>query len=139
MKRVAKEVLRRVDHLRKELQEHFLVFTINSDNKILHDKGELVYIGNQDESPGVDHKDVFRPIFIDKAPSVIFVHNHPLTDDPEASKDDKDLQRDLWHIANKHLDVDIIDHLIITKNNHYSFAEHKILKGRKKRRKRKAQ
>jgi DNA repair protein RadC len=54
------------------------------------------------------------------AVSLIFVHNHP-SGDPEPSKYDKEVTRDLVFAGNI-MQMRVLDHIIIGSNRYYSFA-----------------
>ena len=57
--------------------------------------------------------------------SLILVHNHP-SGTLKPSEADKKLTQKL-KLAGENLDIDILDHLIITESSYYSFADEGIL------------
>ena len=57
--------------------------------------------------------------------SIILIHNHP-SGNVQPSKPDEVLTERLRE-GLKLLDVDLIDHVIISKDNHFSFADNEIL------------
>ena len=57
--------------------------------------------------------------------SIILIHNHP-SGNVQPSQSDKILTKKLKE-GLKLLDVDLIDHVIISKDNHFSFADNEIL------------
>jgi DNA repair protein RadC len=60
-----------------------------------------------------------------KAAALVFVHNHP-SGDPSPSPEDRKLTRDLvW--AAQLLMIQVLDHVIIGRNNHYSFADEGLI------------
>lgn len=69
----------------------------------------------------VDAKLVFGRALELQASSIILAHNHPSTN-LQPSQADRDLTRKL-HQAGQHLDLPLLDHLIITEKGYYSFAD----------------
>ena len=57
--------------------------------------------------------------------SVILIHNHP-SGNVQPSESDKVLTKKVRE-ALKLLDIDLLDHVIISKDNHFSFADNGIL------------
>lgn len=55
------------------------------------------------------------------ASAVILVHNHP-SGDTRPSRQDDEFTRKLWS-ALELIDVQLVDHIIITENNFYSYAD----------------
>lgn len=58
--------------------------------------------------------------------SVVLVHNHP-SGDPEPSEDDLTITKRLIE-AGKILGIEVVDHVIIAKNNYFSFKDRGLLK-----------
>jgi DNA repair protein RadC len=65
--------------------------------------------------------ELFKPAILNNAAGMILVHNHP-SGDPSPSPDDIVLTRNLVQ-AGKLLDIDLVDHLVITPDNFVSFNE----------------
>ncbi|MDD5071778.1 MAG: DNA repair protein RadC [Patescibacteria group bacterium] len=101
-------------------KEHFYIIALNSRNYSIAE----VSVGSLNASV-VHPREVFAEAIKNKAASVIFVHNHP-SGDPEPSQDDLVITKRLVEVG-KILGVDIIDHVIVTKNNYFSFKEHKLI------------
>jgi DNA repair protein RadC len=59
------------------------------------------------------------------AVGLILVHNHP-SGHPRPSSDDKRLTQMIFRAA-RTMDMKVIDHLIVGKNGHFSFAEHNMM------------
>lgn len=57
---------------------------------------------------------------------VIIFHNHPSAI-AEPSEKDKQLTRLLYQVYEA-LNVHLVDHIILTVNEHYSFADHHLIK-----------
>ena len=85
---------------------------------------EEVWSGTKTEVD-VPFPEIFRTAVSLKAGLLIFAHNHP-SGDPKPSRQDVELTRKLSSIC-KQLDVPIYDHLIIARDQYFSFLEHRLL------------
>lgn len=109
-------------HLADLPHEEFWILMLNRANKI---------IGKHPVSQGgiagtvVDAKMVFKPAVEHSASSVILCHNHP-SGNPQPSHEDITLTKKLRD-AGAHLDVKVIDHIIITDSSYFSFADEGLL------------
>jgi DNA repair protein RadC len=106
-----------------ELQhEEFWVIYLNNSNKILFkeqlSKGGLT-------GTLVDVRLVFKKAIELSATAVILCHNHP-SGKLQASNADKSITTKLKQ-AGETLDIKVLDHLIITENAYFSFADENIL------------
>jgi len=101
-------------------KEHFYIIVLNSRNWSVAE----VSIGSLNASI-VHPREVFAEAIKNKAASVIFVHNHP-SGDPEPSEGDLLTTKRLVE-AGKILEIEVVDHIIITNNNFLSFKERKLL------------
>ena len=70
-------------------------------------------------------REVFEPAVRNLAAQIILSHNHP-SGDPSASEEDIKLTKNLIE-AGKILGIEIIDHVILTKNNYISLKEKGII------------
>ena len=104
--------------IKNKAKEHFKLILLNSRNK---------KIGISNVSTGtlttslVHPREVFKDAITHSAASVILAHNHP-SGDPEPSEDDLKITKKLVE-SGKILGIEVIDHIIIGKNNFYSFRE----------------
>ena len=73
----------------------------------------------------VHPREVFEPALKHSAAQIIAAHNHP-SGDPKPSDDDLELTRRLTE-AGKMMGIEIMDHVIVSKNSYFSFKEEKIL------------
>ncbi|MCG2809667.1 MAG: hypothetical protein L6275_05030, partial [Candidatus Portnoybacteria bacterium] len=101
-------------------KEHFYIIVLNSRN---HSVAE-VSVGSLNASI-VHPREVFAEAIKNKAASVIFVHNHP-SGDPEPSEGDLLTTKRLVE-AGKILEIEVVDHIIVTRNSFLSFKERKLL------------
>ena len=101
-------------------KEHFYIIALNSRN---HSIAE-VSVGSLDASV-VHPREVFAEAIKNKAASVIFAHNHPYGD-PEPSEDDLVTTKQLTE-AGKILGIEVVDHIIVTKNSYFSFKDGNLI------------
>ncbi len=106
------------DKIGDKLQEHFYCLYLNTAKKVIKDK--LLFIGTINQSI-VHPREIFKEAYLLSASSIICVHNHP-AGSIFPSKEDINLTNKLVEIGNL-LGIKIIDHVIITKDNYYSFFE----------------
>jgi len=101
-----------------ELYEEFKILLLNRANEVL---------GISNISKGgvsgtvVDAKLIFTTALKSNATSIIIAHNHP-SGNQKPSKADIDITEKLMSAA-LFLDLAVLDHLIITKEGYYSFAD----------------
>lgn len=67
----------------------------------------------------VEPREVFAPAVTTGASSVVLAHNHP-SGDPQPSAQDVDFTRAMVE-AGRVLGIDVLDHLIVSTRNYYSF------------------
>ena len=102
--------------------EEFWVLYLNNSNKVIY-KSQLSKGGIT--GTVVDIRLVFKTAFEQNAVNLILCHNHP-SGILQASDADKQITKKLKE-AGKMLDVNVLDHLIITNNGYLSFADDGIL------------
>ncbi len=96
--------------------EEFRVLFLNNKNKLIAD--EVLQTGTVDHTPVYPREIMKRALEIG-ASALILVHNHP-SGDPTPSKADIDMTRLITDAA-RPFNIRIHDHLIITRQAHYSF------------------
>jgi DNA repair protein RadC len=69
----------------------------------------------------VHPREVFKAAILANAVSIVVIHNHP-SGDVEPSEDDIEITRRLVE-ASKILGIEVIDHLIVSKEGYYSFKD----------------
>lgn len=106
------------DKLGDKKQEYFYAVYLDTSKRIIGDK--LLFIGTINYSL-VHPREVFKEAYLLGASAIICVHNHP-SGNPLPSKQDYDITNNLIEVG-KILGIKIVDHLIICKNNYYSFLE----------------
>ena len=100
-------------------QEHFLAIYLDTQKRLIDYK--ILFTGTVDYSL-VHPRDIFKEAYRLSASAIIIMHNHP-SGISSPSQDDIDLTKNLRNIS-KIMSIPIIDHLIIGKNEYYSFLEH---------------
>jgi len=101
-------------------KEHFYVIALDSRNYSIAE----ISVGTLNENI-VHPREVFTEAIKNKAASVIFVHNHP-SGDPQPSEEDLEITKRLVE-AGKILGIEVLDHIIITKEGFFSFKEKGLL------------
>ena len=112
------ELLPLVRHYADRKQEHFLVSSLNGNNEIIATR--VVSVGLVDRSV-VHPREVFAEPITDRAASIVVAHNHP-NGSVEPSRQDTAVTRRLVQ-AGVLLGIPVLDHLVFTHNDYYSFAE----------------
>lgn len=101
-----------------DLQEEFKVLLLDRGNKILGlfnlSKGGIA-------GTVVDVKLLMVVALKSKASAIILAHNHP-SGNMKPSAQDKNITKKIMS-ACKFLDIDLLDHLILSNNNYYSFKD----------------
>jgi len=108
--------------IRDEAKEHFKLILLNPRNKIIGISTISIGILN---ASLVHPREVFKDAITHSAASVVLAHNHP-SGDPEPSEDDLKITRKLVD-SGKILGIEVIDHIIIGKNNFCSYKERGLI------------
>lgn len=95
---------------RESKREHFAAFYLDTQGRAI--ERQIVSIGTLDASL-VHPREVFEPAVSLRAASIIVAHNHP-SGNLEPSREDIEITKQLV-AAGKILDIQIIDHVIVTK------------------------
>ncbi len=114
--RTDQDVFNLVAEVANEKQEYFLTLTVDGANHLIEKR--TVFIGTLNQSL-VHPREIFADALNDRAAGIILVHNHP-SGKHEPSKEDYDVTERLVKVG-KIMGIEIMDHLIISKNGYYSF------------------
>jgi DNA repair protein RadC len=117
-----KDVMAQAVYLRDKTREHFMVIYLNARNEMVFKKP--MFIGTLNANL-VHPREIFNEALKQNAASVILVHNHP-SGDAEPSEDDLEITKRITE-AGKIMGIDVLDHIIITKNKIFSFKEKKLI------------
>ena len=101
--------------------EEFWILYLNNSNKVIH-KSQLSKGGLT--GTVVDIRLIFKMAFEYNATSIILSHNHP-SGKLQASDADIQITKRIKE-ASKHLEINVLDHVIVTENGYYSFNDEGI-------------
>ncbi len=102
--------------LRDKKKEYLVCFYLNARNELV--KKETISVGTVDKS--LFHpREIFHPAIELNASNIILIHNHP-TGNATPSQNDKEIVKKITEAGNL-IGIKVIDFLIISKNDSYSF------------------
>lgn len=118
-----KDVLAQAVYMRDKTREHLMVLYLNARNELLFKKP--MFIGTLNASL-IHPREIFQEALKQNAGSVILAHNHP-SGSNEPSEEDINITKRIIE-AGKIMGIDVLDHVIITKNNPpFSFKENRLI------------
>jgi len=117
-----KEIWEELKDLRDHKKEHFVIFYLDSRNQEI--KREIISVGSLNANL-VHPREVFEPAVRNLAAQIILAHNHP-SGDPEPSEDDLKITKRLIK-SGKILGIEVVDHIIVVKNDFLSFKEKNLI------------
>jgi DNA repair protein RadC len=103
-------------------KETFRCALLDTKNKIIRE--EVVSVGSLSASI-VHPRDSFKAAIRESAAAVVFIHNHP-SGDVKPSQEDILLTKRLVQ-AGEVLGIQVLDHIIIGDNSHFSFKDHGMI------------
>ena len=110
------------DKLKDKLQEYFYCVYLDTKNHIIKDK--LLFIGTINESL-IHPREIFKEAYLLSASGIICIHNHP-SGNVNPSNNDIIMTKQLVEVG-KILGIKVLDHIIIGKNNYYSFNDNDLV------------
>ena len=113
-----KDVLPLISDISNKQQEYFVCISLNGANELIEKR--IVTVGLLDKSQ-VHPREVFADVITDRAAAVIFAHNHP-SGELKPSNSDLEIHEQLTEAA-KILGIKVLDHIIVSKREYYSFQE----------------
>ena len=113
-----KDVLPLISDISNKQQEYFICISLNGASELIEKR--IVTVGLLDKSQ-VHPREVFADVITDRAASVIFAHNHP-SGELNPSNSDLKIHEQLTEAA-KILGIKVLDHIIVSKREYYSFQE----------------
>lgn len=99
-------------------KEQFMILLLDTKNRVI--KSVVVSVGTLNASL-VHPREVFRPAIKEAANSILLVHNHP-SGHTTPSNEDLALTTRLCEVG-KLIGIQVVDHVIVTDNDYYSFKE----------------
>jgi len=118
----AKDAILQFSELRERSREHLAALYLNARNEMLF-KTHL-FIGTLNANL-VHPREIFENALDHNAASVILVHNHP-SGDSHPSRADLEITKRVVS-AGKIMGIDVLDHIVITKNKFFSFKDKKLI------------
>lgn len=118
----AKDAVAQLSDMRDLKKEHLVALYLNAKNELVHK--ETISMGTLNANL-VHPREVFEPAVKYSAAQIIAAHNHP-SGDPKPSEDDLEVTKRLTE-AGKMMGIELMDHVIVSKNSHFSFKEEKLL------------
>jgi len=103
-------------------QEYFYCLYFNNRNELIERK--LLFMGTINRSI-VHPREIFKEAYLQSASGIICMHNHP-TGDITPSKEDVYFTKNLVELG-KMNDIRILDHIIVSDNDYYSFNDNGII------------
>ncbi len=120
--RFAKDIYEELREFANKKQEHFITITLDGASHIIEKR--VVFIGTLNQSL-VHPREVFADAISDRAASIIIAHNHP-SGQLRPSQEDKLVTQRLKEVS-KIVGIELLDHVIVSKEGFYSFRDHNIL------------
>lgn len=117
---IARYLIPKIGDERKEM---FYVISLDRKHNVI---GESKIHEGGVSSVNVDPRIVFKEAINRLASSIVLCHNHP-SGNPQPSKSDDALTRNLV-AAGKLLDIPVLDHVIVARQNWYSYGDHGRIK-----------
>ena len=99
-------------------QEYFYCLYLDNKSRLIERK--LLFMGTINQSI-VHPREIFKEAYLTSASKIICLHNHP-SGDIKPSKEDIYLTKSLVEIG-KLQGISVIDHIIVGKDNYYSFYD----------------
>ncbi|MEZ4528155.1 MAG: DNA repair protein RadC [Desulfobacterales bacterium] len=116
------DVLPLIKHYADRKQEHLLCLSLNGANEVIATRVITIGLLNRTQ---IHPREVFADALTDRAASIILAHNHP-SGSVSPSKEDEAVTRRIKE-SGEVLGVQLLDHLIFTLKDYYSFKEHGYL------------
>ena len=116
------QALAEVETIRGHYREHLVGLYLTSKLCLVHK--QVISIGNFNQNL-VAPREIFAPALHHPSQALILVHNHP-SGIAKPSSQDISVTKNIAQ-AGKILAVQLIDHLIVTRETYYSFREEGLL------------
>ena len=108
------------DLLKEKKQEYFYAVYLDNNKRIIQDK--LLFMGTINQSV-VHPREIFKEAYTLSSSYIICVHNHP-SNNVLPSKEDINFTKKIMDIGNL-MGIKVLDHIIIGRDNYFSFYENK--------------
>jgi DNA repair protein RadC len=114
----AKYAVPYLTYIRGRTQEHIVCLALNSRMCLIAKK--TIFIGSLNSSI-IHPREIFKYAMSKSAASIIIAHNHP-TGNSVPSDADIEVTHQIV-AAGKIIGIDVLDHIIVGTNEHFSFAD----------------
>ncbi|MCP4107309.1 MAG: JAB domain-containing protein [Desulfobacteraceae bacterium] len=118
----APDCLPYLEDIKDKKQEHFVCISLNSANRVIRKR--IITIGLLNKTQ-VHPREIFADAITDRAAAIIIAHSHP-SGEPEPSVSDLKITQRIQE-AGKIIGINVLDHIIVSKDSYYSFQESKLL------------
>lgn len=118
----AKDIYDELQVYKDKKQEYFVTITLDGANHIIEKR--VVFIGTLNRSL-IHPREIFADALTDRAASIIIAHNHP-SGQLEASSEDLHVTQRIKE-SGKLLGVELLDHVVFTKDGFLSLADEGLL------------
>lgn len=108
-------------------KEHFLLVTLNGGHEII--QIHVITVGTLNRTL-IHPREIFSVAMRDNAAAIIVSHNHP-SGNCEPSEEDIQVTETL-HKVSVIMGIELLDHVIVSREGYFSFLEHKMLSPGKK-------
>jgi DNA repair protein RadC len=116
------DILARLHDIRAKQQEYFVALSLDGGQRLIAQR--TITIGTLDVV--VAHpREVFADVIVDRAAHLVVAHNHPSGDATPSQKDIAITQQ--LAAAGQLFGIDLRDHIIVTRTDHFSFRQHHLL------------
>lgn len=112
------------DYLSEQDQENFVAIGMNGQYEVSYVR--VIHVGTLNLSI-VHPRDVFRDAIKENCCALIVVHNHPSGSISPSQQDINTTDRLVE--CGKMLGIEVLDSIILTKNEYFSFLEHDMIGG----------
>lgn len=102
-----------------DTQESLVLLCLNTKNKVTH--YSIVSTGTVNQSIA-NPRDIFQRALLSNASRIVVAHNHP-SGSVESSRQDNLFTAKLKECGEM-LGIPLLDHIIVTENDYYSYAEY---------------
>ena len=119
----AEDAAQQLRDIRDKKQEHFICLTLDGANRLIAKR--TITIGTLNANL-IRPREVFAEAIVDHAASVIVGHNHP-SGTLRPSENDLEITQRLVQTG-RTLGINLLDHVIVTKNKHFSFTDNGLIK-----------
>lgn len=118
----AEDILSELSEYRNKKQEYLICITLDWANRLINTHIVSIWTLNQTL---IHPREIFALAIEDRANSIILAHNHP-SGTANPSQEDIKITKKLDEVS-KLIEIKMLDHIIITKDDYFSFKKENIL------------